>query len=765
MPKKLQRLEYNSFVKGLITEAGPLTFPENASLEEQNFVLNKDGSRNRRLGMDYEPGYVERALGVTPSLPGLVTQTYVWKNAGGDSRKEILVIQIGRELFFHDNSAESISATVIANVSGITQEYVAASFAVVNSILVVATGNYELATFEYNGNTVIRSSVTLKVRDFFGLEDKDANGTDLRAGQGVSLRPVERTDAHIYNLRNQSFGIPRRGNSSNTVDPIAYFLEIALAHPSNADSVNYAFYPDSQNGENRLIERFFPKDLADNPPGNYAATGGFFIIDILKRGFSRQQALSDLQATYPVLDRTPLVLPEDYTDGGATVVREFAGRIFYAGFKDEVVNGDRHSPRLGNHVLFSQLVKNATDLPKCYQEADPTSNVFSDLVATDGGIIRLEGAFNIQAMEVVANRLIVFAQNGVWAISGGSDYGFDATNYKVEKVADHGIVNPNTIANVDNTLTYWGLSGIYSLTVSDTGGLSVDNLSSPTIQTYYDKISPEEKRSCVGVYDSYKRQVRWLFNTTLSGGKAAEELVLDVGLGAFYIAKFTGASDNLPKPVSVFRTPAFREGVLTEGVTVNTSPVTVQGDPVTTKRFIENPVISELKYLVITKLLPLTYTVAFYRDYTFTDWFSFNGQGVDAKASLVTGWNVGGSGQVDKASPYVHFFFKKTEDGFAEIAGEVYAQNPSSCLVQSQWNWTNSASSGRWSNPFQAYRQKRLYSPTNAESPFDDGEYVVQTKNKVRGYGKALSLKIETEPKKDCQLLGWGYLVAVETDG
>jgi hypothetical protein len=31
---------YRSFTKGLITEASPLTFPENASIDERNFVLN-----------------------------------------------------------------------------------------------------------------------------------------------------------------------------------------------------------------------------------------------------------------------------------------------------------------------------------------------------------------------------------------------------------------------------------------------------------------------------------------------------------------------------------------------------------------------------------------------------------------------------------------------------------------------------------------------------------------------------------------------------
>ena len=39
---------YKSFIQGLVTEASPLTFPENASIDEDNFVLNRDGSRSRR---------------------------------------------------------------------------------------------------------------------------------------------------------------------------------------------------------------------------------------------------------------------------------------------------------------------------------------------------------------------------------------------------------------------------------------------------------------------------------------------------------------------------------------------------------------------------------------------------------------------------------------------------------------------------------------------------------------------------------------------
>src|SRR3546814_15800129 len=58
MPRNVAPIEQNTFVAGLITEASPLTFPQNASLDEENFILSRKGSRARRLGMDLEDGYV-----------------------------------------------------------------------------------------------------------------------------------------------------------------------------------------------------------------------------------------------------------------------------------------------------------------------------------------------------------------------------------------------------------------------------------------------------------------------------------------------------------------------------------------------------------------------------------------------------------------------------------------------------------------------------------------------------------------------------------
>lgn len=79
-------------------------------------------------------------------------------------------------------------------------------------------------------------------------------------------------------------------------------------------------------------------------------------------------------------------------------------------------------------------------------------------------------------------------------------------------------------------------------------------------------------------------------------------------------------------------------------------------------------------------------------------------------------------------------------------------ENSSSCLVTARWEWTNTDNPGRWGPEFQAYRYRFAIADGETASY---GYSVITTRNKVRGYGRALSLKFRTEAGKDCQLLGW----------
>ena len=112
---------YKTFIKGLVTEANALTFPENASVDEDNFALMRDGSRSRRLGVDYESGYTLKASGFTSAQLASGRQDfYYWPSPGGDKTVSIGIIRINDKLWFVDLLKTTPSANYLNGGNSIT---------------------------------------------------------------------------------------------------------------------------------------------------------------------------------------------------------------------------------------------------------------------------------------------------------------------------------------------------------------------------------------------------------------------------------------------------------------------------------------------------------------------------------------------------------------------------------------------------------------------------------------------------------------------
>lgn len=752
--------EINAFVKGLVTEASPLTFPENASIDELNLIPQTDGSRKRRPGMDLESGALSLESNQIPSSQ-VTFSSFSWKGPGGFAEKEIAVVQTGNRLCFLDSTKLPLSSALLYFYDLQAPADAKVSMASVDGILIVVSGDDEVLTYDYDGTSVIPGSGRLLIRDLFGVEDI-VNGVNLLEGNNITIRPTVATNNHIYNLRNQTFALPRKwqsGSPNASEDPIEMMRAIQGIFQSNADNLVVFLYADANNDNDRNTKRYFVADNFQNPLGTNRAPVGYFIIDALNRGASRLSSIQALYAANPLLKYPVTSLPADRTPGGASVVSTFAGRVFYAGFSSQVVDGDSQSPRMTSYVLFSRLVQSSSDVFKCYQEGDPTSSETPDLVDTDGGFLRLDGAYNINRLVNVGDSLMAVAENGVWKITGGSGYGFKATDYVVTKVTEHGTVAPSSVVLVDNTLMYWSDDGIYHVNQNQYGDWVASNLTTSSIQKYYDAIPSTVKSKCFGAYDSYTRKVRWLYNNYYQAPDVPTELVLDVGLGAFYPAKINKTSNEYPLIVSSVRVPPYKISTGSVEVITNSGDdiFSSGGDRVSVREVVSDSSLSELYYLTIIGEADgkLRFSFSYYRDNRFLDWYSVNNQGVDAAAYLVTGWTGMGDFQRVKQMQYLTVYSVKTETGFD---ANFNPTNESSILAQSQWNWTNSGESGKWGPTFQAYRHKRLWIPPSVISGFDDGEYVVTTKNKLRGRGRVLSLKFSTEPGKDFHLLGWSYI-------
>lgn len=173
MPRQQSAVELNTFVGGLITEASPLTFPANASRDEDNFILNRDGSRSRRLGMDLEDGYQVLDTGITVPTNGVLgTSSFKWNNAGGISFRTLVVIQVGQLVSIYDTQFTPLSSGLIAQYS--YDPSLASnrfSYANVDGMLVVCTGAVTVDVLRFNGTNITKESKTLKVRDLFGVQD------------------------------------------------------------------------------------------------------------------------------------------------------------------------------------------------------------------------------------------------------------------------------------------------------------------------------------------------------------------------------------------------------------------------------------------------------------------------------------------------------------------------------------------------------------------------------------------------------------------
>lgn len=492
MPTSKGNQPVSTFVKGLITEASPLTFPENASLDEINFKLINDGSRERRLGIDYEDDFRLHDVGVDLDKIKEATQSaFYWPSPSGSKKVDIGVIQVGRLLTFINLLTPNPSANILNGGAAINtgvSDGSAWQFAVINNYLLAVNPVLKkpyLLAYDDEADTLSYATGDILIRDLYGVDD----------GLNPGDRPTTLTETHKYNLRNQ-------GWSSNIVstcgsDAIDCTFSSLGVYPSNSDSWGIGRIGDLTDVD---VNKYDPQlakrnavDIGQSPKGSY-------IIDMYDRGASRRLL-------------TNLNVPMDRETTYASTVASYAGRAWYSGIQGKIVDADTRSPRLANAVIYSQIFRSASDLLKCYQEADPTSYVFNEVVDTDGGVIHIPEAVDIVRLKAIKQSLFVFAKNGVWEIRGGQD-GFTATVFQVNKISSIGVYSPNSIIEADGVIYFWGIQGIYTIAPNPnmTGVWEVNNITYTTIQKYYDNIPDSVRRGAKGFFDATNNKLRWLFS-------------------------------------------------------------------------------------------------------------------------------------------------------------------------------------------------------------------------------------------------------------
>lgn len=461
---------------------------------------------------------------------------------------------------------------------------------------------------------------------------------------------------------------------------------------------------------------FLPELLDQLYSGNNRAPRGHFILN----QFRKDRAL---------VSGIPGAVPED-TNERPNSVAFFSGRAWYG---------------CQSTIYYSQILdgSDASKAGKCYQEADPTAEDISDLLATDGGVVPIPEADHIEAITPLANGIMVFAQNGVWFVSGG-DSAFSALNVSVSKVSPIGTKSPMSIIETNDTIFWWSEIGIQALQQASgqfgpiPGRFGNTNIAESTIQTFYNEIDSNAKHYAKAIYDPRNNLIIWLYCSDSANGYEYDSLLLyDMTLQAFYPWQVSSINGG-PVINGLYLDQGYTESGFFSEVTDSNTLVTDLGDVVETDVTSYSGRASNIFYL--TQVPGEGLTVSAPVSFEYADWFSFDDVGALYDSYILTGYELNNDAMRDKQIVYLFAYFKRTEDNLGN--------NPSSCKFLAKWDWANS-NSLKWSSEIEAYRPRTI----NLTD-------VVVSKNKVRGSGKSVQFRFGTNERgKTFDILGWsvGY--------
>ncbi len=766
-----------NLVGGLNTDATDLTFPDNAAVDLDNIDIFRTGEVKRRLGVEFETNYILSNEDFDQgALDGNAISMHEWKAVNGKGDLNFLAVQVGSQVIFHELGFEPLSDTPLGQIS--IEPFVQGNGVPGDSLLDSSYGegimiltnpnmNPIRVSFDEDTETFTATAIQIEIRDFEGLDD----------GLEVDERPSQLTNEHKYNLRNQGWpltatvNLRRDGGRSvaTGVDPIEATNRLAVefevfgttipgeigigAYPSNADIIHIAKAQAASDAE--VIGSYSPFHLDDALFGNSPAPKGHFIFSIFDQNRSSVSGITGL--------------------GGATIAERpsvtafYAGRVWFSGVPNVDLAGD---------VFFSQNITDPDNAGKCYQDQDPTAQDFNSLLATDGGVIHLADMGQVYRMVTVGQDLMIIAANGIWAISGPEGANFTADGFTVRKVTDLGTLSANSVLEADNRLYYWNKGGIYVIASGQISNiLDISRVSQDKIQNFFDDISEAARAYARGWYDPFESRIYWFYNDTEAYDAISfrfsynRVLVYDLTLDAFYTYTISDLPTNSPFVAGMTQKEAGSEAVVTynvvQGLGSSKDNVVQGGDNVVEDIAFPSFTNVQLKLLtfVVASDSNFEYTFAEFKDTGFNDWTIWdkvinnpNNTGADYDSFLQMGWQMYGDPIRVKKITSLSSYFNRTETGYSLVDGEIVFDNPSSCFIQTRWEWTGQ-DVGRWTKLEQAYRLLPTYIPEDENDPFDYGFEVVQTKLRMRGKGHSFSVRYESEAGKDFQLIGFGVNV------
>jgi hypothetical protein len=795
LPQQINLKPVNTFNKGLITEATVMTFPEGASSDELNCDLLKNGARQRRRGLEFEDNYQSSSFAVSS---GAFVHKQTWANVSGLGGTEFLVVQVNNIVYFYDKSSVTTSANQKSFSINLYDYDVGNSFDAATSpitcssiigYLVITSPAIDPIKVEYNStsDSIVVSKIKIEIRDFEYLNLSAGISSIARTSNVVT---VTTATAHALSIGNTveveaglsqfngsftvasvptstSFTYSLAGTNLTTttttgtvtrpIDPD--FRPLSITNNYQYDLYNMGWtengrYANGSSGTERATPYIFwftsnhGWNRSDYPPrskpywigisatngyldesqylntatGNTLAPNGHYILEFFAQNRSGVSGISGLTT---VLENARF-----------TTTAAYAGRVWYAGL---------NSAKNGGKIFYSQVIEGKEDFGKCYQKADPVSQDSPGVVDSDGGYIIIPDISDIKALYPSGSILYVLASNGVWAI-GGVDQVFKATEYYVSKISNFGIVNQRTLVDVSGTPVYWGVSGIYAITV-EVDKPAVTSISD-NIKTLYDGISNSIKSSATSVFDRLNNRIYWMYASSdeAVSNKKNKILVLDMTLQAFFPWTVSDTTGTTPYILDAFYLSGLGSESTDFNILAGVDTVIAGTDTVIQTFSGSSTAPTEIKFIVRTSTGYLTFAEFTSRD--FLDWGS-----ADYSSYAETGYDFYGSATLKKNTPYITTYLKRTEQNFVVDGAGYTVDYPSSCQFLTKWDL--SVDNSRWGTQQQIYRLMNypVVNPSNLTFSYPYDTIVCRTK--IRGKGRVMRMRFESEQGKDFYLIGW----------
>lgn len=707
------------------------------------------GNRARRLGVDYETDYALSTYDLeTANEADAPIIEYMWKNVGNVEGLDFLVHQVRNMIYFYDASGSNTSGNVKAFTIDLSDYYVPNTLDPENQPVQMTIGKGYLfivsqaidpliVEYDEMTDTIDVQAVVILIRDFDGVDD----------ALTVEEEPTTLSTTHNYNLLNQGWTgtittiiraptlwgsmIFLNPTTTTTTDVIQKYKDIIGKYPGNNKQWFLGKVEVAADGYK--IGDFNPLLLNKVHVGNTRAPKGHFVFPAFAKDRSGVSGLSGLDT------ETSLTRPN--------TVCFASGRVFYG-----------HN----NNVYFSQIFSSKQKAGLCFQDNDPTSEDISDLLASDGGVIAIPSADRIYLTKEVSNGIMVFANNGVWFISGG-DKGFSADDFQVTKVSSIGTDAPYSVVDTESHIYWWSRTGIQRIEQSSgvfgpiSGSFKSSNLTENVIDTFIKDINSNVRKYVKGVFDYGTNTIHWLYASNDLGRNNFYNRILNFNVITESFFPWSLTSGNFPYLVGCYATSDINRISNSEPMTILGDPVVILGDPVVSNGTTISAKDTFVQFVVAAPISTgWKFTVGNFTNDNFVDWETFDTDGVTYNSFVETGYEILEDAARNKQATYVHAFFRQTEENFVADGDDYTVDKPSSCYLTTKWDWSNTTASNKWSSRVQAYRISRMPFVNVLNLAIDTGFSIVATRNKARGTGRALQFRFECDERgKNFDLLGW----------